>query len=183
MNIDQQTWLEDVEITPSPNFNERPDQGDVSLLVIHNISLPPKQYGGGYIQKFFQNELPVDDDPYFKEITDLEVSAHFLIERDGVISQFVPLEKRAWHAGLSCFDGREGCNDFSVGIELEGCDEEPFTDQQYQSLSSLTKKIQSIYPAITQQRITGHSDIAPDRKTDPGPFFDWSRYLASLQRD
>jgi len=181
VNIDQQTWLDGVEIAPSPNCNERPDAEDVSLLVIHNISLPPGKYGGGYVQKFFQNHLPVADDPYFAEIGDLKVSAHFLIERDGVITQFVPLTQRAWHAGLSTFSCRENCNDFSVGIELEGCDEESFSDEQYRSLCVLTKKICSVFPAITSERIVGHSDIAPGRKTDPGPCFDWQRYLDGLK--
>ncbi|MFY0676173.1 MAG: 1,6-anhydro-N-acetylmuramyl-L-alanine amidase AmpD [Neptuniibacter sp.] len=180
MNIDQQTWLDGVEIVPSPNCNERPDTEDVSLLVIHNISLPPRKYGGGYVQKFFQNQLPVADDPYFAEISDLQVSAHFLIERDGAVTQFVPLTQRAWHAGISTFSCRENCNDFSVGIELEGCDEEPFSDEQYRSLCVLTEKIRSVYPAITSERIVGHSDIAPGRKTDPGPCFDWQRYLDGL---
>ena len=180
MNIDQQTWLDGVEIVPSPNCNERPDTEDVSLLVIHNISLPPGKYGGGYVQKFFQNRLPVADDPYFAEISDLKVSAHFLIERDGAVIQFVPLTQRAWHAGISTFSCRENCNDFSVGIELEGCDEEPFSDEQYRSLCDLTEKICSVYPAITSERIVGHSDIAPGRKTDPGPCFDWQRYLDGL---
>ncbi|MGI1669118.1 MAG: 1,6-anhydro-N-acetylmuramyl-L-alanine amidase AmpD [Neptuniibacter sp.] len=180
MNIDQQTWLDGVEIVPSPNCNERPDTEDVSLLVIHNISLPPRKYGGGYVQKFFQNRLPVADDPYFAEISDLQVSAHFLIERDGAVTQFVPLTQRAWHAGISTFSCRENCNDFSVGIELEGCDEEPFSDEQYRSLCVLTEKIRSVYPAITSERIVGHSDIAPGRKTDPGPCFDWQRYLDGL---
>lgn len=177
MNIDQQTWLDGVEIVPSPNCNERPDTEDVSLLVIHNISLPPGKYGGGYVQNFFQNRLPVVDDPYFAEISHLKVSAHFLIERNGAVTQFVPLTQRAWHAGMSTFNCRENCNDFSVGIELEGCDEEPFSDEQYRSLCVLTEKIRSVYPAITSERIVGHSDIAPGRKTDPGPCFDWQRYL------
>jgi len=180
VNIDQQTWLDGVEIVPSPNSNERPDAEDVSLLVIHNISLPPRKYGGGYVQKFFQNQLPVSDDPYFAEISGLQVSAHFLIERNGEVTQFVPMTQRAWHAGVSTFEGREHCNDFSVGIELEGCDEEPFTNEQYQSLCVLTEKIRSVYPAITAERIIGHSDIAPGRKTDPGPCFDWPRYLNGL---
>lgn len=180
MNIDQQTWLDGVEIVPSPNCNERPDAEDISLLVIHNISLPPRKYGGGYVQKFFQNQLPVADDPYFAEISTLQVSAHFLIERDGAVTQFVPLTQRAWHAGISTFSCRENCNDFSVGIELEGCDEEPFSDEQYRSLCVLTEKIRSVFPAITSERIVGHSDIAPGRKTDPGPCFDWQRYLDGL---
>jgi len=180
VKIEQQSWLKGVNVVPSPNCNERPDDKDVSLLVIHNISLPPGQYGGGYIQKFFQNCLPVAEDAYFCEICELQVSAHCLIERDGQVFQFVPLHKRAWHAGASVFQGRDNCNDFSIGIELEGCDDEPFTDLQYQSLAVLTQQIQALYPAINRDRIVGHSDIAPDRKTDPGPCFDWHRYLNSL---
>lgn len=173
-------WLDNVEVVPSPNCNLRPDS-EVSLLVIHNISLPPGQYGGGYIQKFFQNALPVSEDAYFQEIGHLEVSSHFLIERNGKVSQFVPLDKRAWHAGVSSFQGRGNCNDFSVGVELEGTDDEPYADEQYKALVDLTLEIQKIYPLITPQRITGHCDIAPDRKTDPGPAFDWKRYLNGLQ--
>ncbi|PIE25293.1 MAG: 1,6-anhydro-N-acetylmuramyl-L-alanine amidase AmpD [Neptuniibacter caesariensis] len=179
-NKAQQSWLTDVTVVPSPNCNARPDPQDISLLVIHNISLPPNQYGGGYVQKFFQNELPVADHPFFTEIKDLQVSAHFLIERDGAVTQFVPLQKRAWHAGVSCFEGRSGCNDFSIGIELEGSDREAFTDLQYSALIRLTRKIQQQCPGITHERITGHSDIAPGRKTDPGPYFDWDRYLSAL---
>ncbi|WP_286239676.1 1,6-anhydro-N-acetylmuramyl-L-alanine amidase AmpD [Neptuniibacter halophilus] len=182
MEIAAAQWLDGVEVVPSPNCNQRPEAEEVSLLVIHNISLPPGEYGGGYVQRFFQNQLPVEDHPYFAEIHQLQVSAHLLIERDGSVSQFVPLACRAWHAGVSCFDGREACNDFSIGIELEGCDTELFTDQQYAALVALTQQIQQLYPAITRQRITGHSDIAPGRKTDPGPCFDWQRYLDGLSK-
>ncbi len=180
MNIDQHSWLSEVKVVPSPNCNDRPNPSDIGLLVIHNISLPPKQYGGGFVQQFFQNKLPVSDHPYFSEICSLEVSAHFLIERLGQVTQFVPLEKRAWHAGVSEYCGRDNCNDFSVGIELEGCDDEPFTEEQYRALIGLTRQIQSLYPAITKSQIVGHSDIAPGRKTDPGPCFDWQLYLGGL---
>lgn len=173
-------WCHDVQHCPSPNFNARP-AGEVSLLVIHNISLPPAQFKTGKVQAFFQNQLDVTEHPYFAGIADLRVSAHFLIERDGEITQFVSCLDRAWHAGVSLFDGREGCNDFSLGIELEGTDEQPFTDTQYTALIELTRQLRRAYPAISLERICGHSDIAPGRKTDPGPFFDWSRFRAAVQ--
>ncbi len=173
-------WCHDVQHCPSPNFNARP-AGEVSLLVIHNISLPPAQFKTGKVQAFFQNLLDVTEHPYFAGIADLRVSAHFLIERDGEVTQFVSCLDRAWHAGVSVFDGREGCNDFSLGIELEGTDEQPFTDAQYSALIELTRQLRSAYPAITPQRMCGHSDIAPGRKTDPGPFFDWPRFRAAVQ--
>ena len=164
---------------PSPNFNERPD-GEISLLVIHNISLPPGQFATGKVQAFFQNRLDVTEHPYFEGIKALRVSAHFLIERDGQITQFVSCLDRAWHAGISSFEGREACNDFSLGIELEGTDDQPFTDAQYQALIALTRQLQQHYPQITPQRICGHSDVAPGRKTDPGPCFDWARFRREL---
>ncbi|MBH4189601.1 1,6-anhydro-N-acetylmuramyl-L-alanine amidase AmpD [Pseudomonas aeruginosa] len=165
---------------PSPNFNLRPQGDAVSLLVIHNISLPPGQFGTGKVQAFFQNRLDPNEHPYFEEIRHLTVSAHFLIERDGAITQFVSCHDRAWHAGVSCFDGREACNDFSLGIELEGTDTEPYTDAQYTALAGLTRLLRAAFPAITPERIQGHCDIAPERKTDPGEAFDWSRYRAGL---
>ncbi|WP_320820108.1 1,6-anhydro-N-acetylmuramyl-L-alanine amidase AmpD [Thalassolituus sp.] len=165
---------------PSPNFGVRPCS-NISLLVIHNISLPPEQYGGGYVQCFFQNALPVDQHPYFAEIAELKVSSHFLIERTGKLVQFVNLNDRAWHAGQSSFEGRDNCNDYSIGIELEGSDETPYTDVQYKVLADLTKAVQREYPAITIDRITGHEHIAPGRKTDPGPAFDWLRYRGDVR--
>lgn len=175
-------WCHGVQICPSPNFNERP-AGEVSLLVIHNISLPPAQFATGKVQEFFQNRLDVTEHPYFAGIADLRVSAHFLIERDGKVTQFVSCLARAWHAGVSVFEGRETCNDFSVGIELEGTDDLPFTDEQYRALTALTRQLQQRFPAITDQRICGHSDIAPGRKTDPGSAFDWARYRAALAKE
>ena len=163
----------------SPNCNERPSD-EISLLVIHNISLPPGQFDTQAVERFFCNELDCSEHPYYQEIEGLEVSAHLLIERTGRVVQFVPFHKRAWHAGQSSFDGREQCNDFSIGIELEGTDDQPFTDQQYQQLANITQQLMSAYPLITSERITGHSDIAPGRKTDPGPCFDWDRYLNAL---
>lgn len=172
-------WCEGIAHCPSPNFNARPD-GEISLLVIHNISLPPGQFGGGKVQAFFQNRLQTDEHPFFQEIAELRVSAHFLIERDGAVTQFVSCLDRAWHAGVSQFAGREGCNDFSLGIELEGTDDQAFTEVQYQLLISLTRALQVAYPGISSARICGHSDIAPQRKTDPGPFFDWPRLMSAL---
>lgn len=172
-------WCDAVRHCPSPNFNARP-AGEVSLLVIHNISLPPAQFGTGKVQVFFQNGLDPNEHPYFAEIAALRVSAHFFIERDGKVTQFVSCNERAWHAGVSSFAGRENCNDFSLGIELEGTDELPFTDAQYDALVALIGVLRKAYPALTPERICGHSDIAPARKTDPGPAFDWSRLRAAL---
>ncbi len=173
-------WLENVEIVESPNCEERPPGSEVDLLVIHNISLPPGIYGGEYVEQLFQNCLDPGEHPYFAEIADNPVSSHLYIKRTGRVIQFVPLANRAWHAGASEWKGRENCNDFSIGIELEGCDDQEFTGDQYEALVTLTKDIQSIYPAITKDRIVGHSDIAPGRKTDPGPCFDWQRFLAEI---
>ncbi|MGQ9967385.1 1,6-anhydro-N-acetylmuramyl-L-alanine amidase AmpD [Pseudomonas aeruginosa] len=174
------SWVRGVRHCPSPNFNLRPQGDAVSLLVIHNISLPPGQFGTGKVQAFFQNRLDPNEHPYFEDIRHLTVSAHFLIERDGAITQFVSCHDRAWHAGVSCFDGREACNDFSLGIELEGTDTEPYTDAQYTALAGLTRLLRAAFPGITPERIQGHCDIAPERKTDPGEAFDWSRYRAGL---
>ncbi|WP_213875322.1 1,6-anhydro-N-acetylmuramyl-L-alanine amidase AmpD [Pseudomonas sp. dw_358] len=172
-------WFHGIRHCPSANCNERPD-GEISLLVIHNITLPPGQFGTGKVQAFFQNRLDTSEHPFFAEIADLRVSAHFLIERDGAVTQFVSCLGRAWHAGVSNFEGRETCNDFSLGIELEGTDDQPFADAQYVALVDLTRQLQAAWPAITVQRITGHSNIAPGRKTDPGPYFDWPRYRQAL---
>ncbi|WP_137818206.1 1,6-anhydro-N-acetylmuramyl-L-alanine amidase AmpD [Pseudomonas sp. 2FG] len=172
-------WCEGVRRCPSPNCNDRP-QGEISLLVIHNISLPPGQFGTGKVQELFQNRLTADEHSYFAGIAALQVSAHFLIERDGAVTQFVSCLERAWHAGISRFEGRENCNDFSLGIELEGTDELPFTEAQYAALVELSRVLRNAYPAITLERICGHSDIAPGRKTDPGPAFDWLRLRAAL---
>jgi N-acetyl-anhydromuramoyl-L-alanine amidase len=164
-------WYREARLCPSPNHNERPPGTEVSLLVIHNISLPPGQFGTGCVQAFFQNCLDHSAHPFFAEIAELKVAAHFLIERDGVVTQFVSCEQRAWHAGVSSFEGRE----------LEGTDDLAYTDAQYRALGRLTRALQRAYPAITAERIQGHSDIAPGRKTDPGPAFDWPRLHAELQ--
>ena len=172
-------WCQGVRHCPSPNFNQRP-AGEISLLVIHNISLPPGQFGTGKVQQFFQNCLQCHEHPFFEEIAELQVSAHFLIERDGAITQFVSCLDRAWHAGISWFEGRDNCNDFSLGVELEGTDDLPYTDAQYARLAELTRQLLDAYPALSTQRIRGHCDIAPGRKTDPGPAFDWPRLRAAL---
>lgn len=161
---------------PSPHFSQRPDQEDISLLVIHYISLPPEEFGGNFIDLFFQGKLDPTAHPYFEEIKDLRVSAHCLINRKGKITQYVNFNDMAWHAGVSCFEGREKCNEYSIGIELEGSNNQPFTQAQYQSLANLTKAIQQSYPQITDERITGHCHIAPERKIDPGQYFDWAYY-------
>lgn len=165
---------------PSPNRNARPDGCDISLLVIHNISLPPGKFGGAWIEDLFLNRLDHDAHPYFDTLRGLEVSAHFLIRRDGSLLQFVPVGERAWHAGRSSFGGCENCNDYSIGIELEGTDDRPFTAKQYRRLVALSVLLLRACPGITPARIVGHSDIAPGRKTDPGPCFDWPRYRAAL---
>lgn len=172
--------LENVRQLPSPNCSERPDGTEVSLLVIHNISLPPGEYGSRCVDKLFCNSLDPQAHPYFAEIAHLRVSAHLLIERDGSITQYVPFDLKAWHAGKSCFSGRENCNDYSIGIELEGTDHEAFTAAQYEQLNRITHWLRQRFPLITPDRIVGHSDIAPGRKTDPGPFFDWTRYRSGV---
>jgi AmpD protein len=180
MQIDPATHLiQGVEYIPSPNMDDRPEGADINLLVIHSISLPPGEFGGNSIAQLFTNTLQPDAHPYFREIHQLAVSAHVLIKRDGTVIQFVPFDKRAWHAGESCYQGKQRCNDFSIGIELEGTDTDPFENSQYETLVELVQALCSSYPSITLQRIAGHSDIAPGRKTDPGSGFDWNR-LSSL---
>ena len=165
----------------SPNCDERADEADITLLVVHGISLPPGRFGGAYIDQLFTNKLEPDEDPYFAEIHELRVSSHLLIRRDGEVVQYVPFDQRAWHAGVSEFSGRERCNDYSIGIELEGTDDTPYEPIQYQRLAEVSREIMLEYPHITKERIVGHCDIAPGRKTDPGPVFDWSHYFDLLQ--
>lgn len=165
---------------PSPNWDERPVGTRVDLLVIHGVSLPPGEFGGPWIDALFQNRLDPQAHPYFGPIAGLKVSSHLLIRRDGELIQYVDLTKRAWHAGVSSFQGRERCNDFSIGIELEGTDDLPYASSQYQVLAEVSRAILTRFPAITLDRIVGHSDIAPGRKTDPGPAFDWERYRRLL---
>jgi len=172
-------WLNTARRVASPNHDLRPPGGEIDLLVVHGISLPPRQYGGPEIEAFFCNSLVPDGHPYFAGIAGVQVSAHLLIRRDGELVQFVALDERAWHAGESCFDGRERCNDFSIGIELEGCDDEAYETAQYERLVELCIVLMAAYPGITPERIVGHCDIAPGRKTDPGQAFDW-RYFRRL---
>lgn len=172
--------LEQAEWVPSPNFGLRPSNIDISLIVVHNISLPPGKFGGGYIESFFQNGLCPDDDPYFESIASLQVSSHLLIDRHGAITQFVNFNDRAWHAGVSSYGGRSDCNDFSIGIELEGTDTLPYTPSQYDSLAMVVQALRVAYPSIGDTALTGHEHIAPGRKTDPGPAFDWELLLALL---
>lgn len=177
MKLSRGGWLSGVRQIASPNCDARPPGVAVELLVIHNISLPPKQFGGDEIVRLFTNTLDVGSHPFFSQLRGLKVSAHFLIRRDGEIIQFVACGKRAWHAGVSCWQGRTGCNDFSIGIELEGSDEETFEGRQYAALVRLTRLLKRAYPI---RAIVGHADIAPERKTDPGPYFDWKRYIKAL---
>ena len=180
--VDEKGWLLPARHSLSPNHNARDPEIDISLLVIHNISLPPGEFGTGCVEDFFCNRLDHSSHSFFEEIRDLRVSAHFLIDRDGQVTQFVPTIARAWHAGISSFEGREACNDFSIGIELEGTDDQPYTDQQYTTLQAVTEALMRRHKQITPDRITGHSDIAPERKTDPGPSFEWSRYRQGLNQ-
>ncbi len=173
-------WIEQARFSPSANFGPRPQDCDIDLLVIHNISLPPGQYEGNCIEQFFTNCLDWKEHEYFSRIEGVQVSAHLLIRRSGELIQFVSLEDRAWHAGKSCIGARQECNDFSIGIELEGTDNDPYTDEQYRVLQGATEALLREYPKMTAKGIVGHSDIAPGRKTDPGPSFDWFRYRNSL---
>jgi AmpD protein len=167
--------VEGVRQVLSPHHDARPDGVVPDLLVIHNISLPPAEFGGPWIEKLFNGHLPPDAHPYFATIQGARVSAHLLVRRNGEIVQFVPFHRRAWHAGASQYEGRSTCNDFSIGIEIEGTDEIFFEDVQYDVTRQLIQALLEAYPALSPTRITGHSDIAPGRKTDPGPAFDWSR--------
>ena len=172
--------LQDINFLESPNFNDRPLDEDISLLVIHSISLPPKKYDTDHIERFFLNELDFSSHNFYKNIDGMKVSAHVLIKRNGEIIQFVPFNKRAWHAGVSSYKGKNDCNDFSIGIELEGSDDDIFEDIQYEQLSLITSLLITEYDLITKDNIKGHSDIAPERKTDPGVLFDWDRYLTNV---
>jgi AmpD protein len=166
-------WLDEAIRTPSPNCDERPEGADISLIVVHCISLPPGEFGGPWIDRLFTNALPADEHPYFQSIRALRVSAHALVRRDGEIVQYVPFHRRAWHAGVSSFMGRERCNDFSIGVELEGAETVPYAGIQYRRLAETIAALWAHYPGLSQGAIVGHSDIAPGRKTDPGPSFDW----------
>lgn len=163
---------------PSPNHNARPAGEMINLIVVHCISLPPGEFAPETVESFFCNELPADAHPYFAEIAEMEVSSHLYIGRAGQIIQFVPFDRRAWHAGQSCFNGRGGCNDFSIGIELAGADEVAYTEEQYATLIQVIQSLHHAYPETESNPVMGHSDIAPGRKTDPGPAFDWAKLEA-----
>ena len=179
LQLDDSGWVIDARRIASPNHDARPSGEAVRLLVIHAISLPPNRFGGHWIEDLFLNRLDPQADAYFASIHQLRVSAHFLIRRDGELLQFVSCNERAWHAGVSTWAGRERCNDFSIGVELEGCDEQAFEDVQYDTLNRLSRVLHVAYPIID---VVGHSDIAPGRKTDPGPFFTWSKVDAPCVR-
>ncbi len=168
--------------TASPHCDDRPAEEIINMIVVHGISLPPSEFGNAYVEAFFRGELNSAAHPYFATIAHLKVSAHLLIKRTGELLQFVPFSARAWHAGQSYFQGRKGCNDFSIGIELEGTDELPYERIQYEKLAQVIKWLQQAYPAITRERVVGHSDIAPGRKTDPGSHFDWCYLDCLLER-
>jgi AmpD protein len=174
MKANAHGWLSGVQRIASPNHDARPVHTPITLLVIHSISLPPNEFGGPAIRQFFTNTLDCTTHPYYERLAGMKVSAHFLVRRDGGIIQFVACNRRAWHAGLSVWQGRSRCNDFSIGIELEGSDYVPFAEEQYLALARLTRHLKRSYPI---RSIVGHSDIAPERKSDPGPFFEWERYL------
>jgi AmpD protein len=176
---DPDGWLDGVRRVESPNQDDRPADIEISLLVLHSISLPPGEYGGDAIERFFTNRLDAQAHPYFRQIVDVRVSAHFLIRRDGQLVQFVPVLKRAWHAGVSSWRGRSACNDFSVGVELEGTDDSAFDEAQYRSLEQLVRRLRQALPL---RDIAAHSDVAPGRKTDPGAGFAWARLLARLSQ-
>lgn len=180
MRVKSDHWLARVRRVPSPNNDPRPAHCRISLLVIHGISLPPGRFGTGLIEDLFLNRLDCGSDPALADLQGVRVSAHLLIDRRGRVVQFVPFDRRAWHAGVSNWCGRHGCNDFSIGIELEGEDGRAYTQRQYRKLSKVTSALLARYPALAREAIVGHQEIAPGRKTDPGPAFDWRRYLASL---
>ena len=179
MKIGPDGLLPQARYIASPNCDERPPGAAITLVVLHSISLPPGQYGGDAIERLFTNRLDPAAHPYFRDIATLKLSSHFLVRRDGELLQFVPVQRRAWHAGASCWRGRSRCNDFSIGVELEGVDESAFEDIQYARLNELLRALRGSLPL---NDIAAHSDVAPDRKTDPGAHFDWARLLADLAR-
>ena len=182
MQIDKQSGLlVDVPYHCSPNQDARPDEHDIEGIVIHNISLPPGEFGSGWIDDLFLNQLDPAAHPYFATISALEVSSHVLIRRDGSVIQYVPFHQRAWHAGASNWDGKERCNDFTIGIELEGSDDQYFELEQYQQLARVVSSLCECYPNLNTQQIKGHSDFSPGRKTDPGPYFDWEKLYTLLR--
>lgn len=178
MKLKRNGWFSGVRRKVSPNHDARPPGMPVNMLVIHSISLPPDEFSGNGVEQFFTNQLDTAAHPYFAQLKDVKVSAHFFIRRDGGIIQFVSCDQRGWHAGVSAWQGRTHCNDFSIGIELEGSDTVPYTEPQYLALVRLTRRIKRAYPI---RDIVGHVDIAPARKTDPGPHFEWARYRNLLK--
>lgn len=171
------------EQCPSPNQDDRPDGCEPDLIIIHSISLPPGKFGGPYVEQLFTNRLDWDEHPHFAEIRDMKVSSHLFVRRGGGLIQFVPFSRRAWHAGASCYRDRQDCNDFSIGIELEGEDETPYADPQYNTLIGVISALQTTYTSLCARRIAGHCDVSPDRKSDPGPAFDWLRLYDGLCKD
>lgn len=179
--IDRDTGLlRTARQVPSPNCDDRPEGVLADLIIVHGISLPPGQYGGPWIDRLFTNTLPPAEHPYFLDIAGRRLSSHLLIRRDGECVQYVPFHRRAWHAGVSSYEGRERCNDFSIGIELEGTDDTAYEPEQYRELSRIIVQLCEAYPSLSRERVAGHSDVAPGRKTDPGAMFDWHRLRALL---
>ena len=173
-------WLLEARRVLSPNCDDRPAGCDIDAIIIHGISLPPNKYGGPYIDQLFTNTLDPNEHPYFAEINHLRVSSHLMIDRQGFVSQYVAFDRRAWHAGESCLEGRNACNNFSIGIELEGRDDEDYEDVQYNIAAAVIKSLREYYPAINKERIVGHADVAPGRKTDPGQAFKWDYFYSLL---
>ncbi len=174
--------IDGIHFVESPNCDDRPDGTDIDTLVLHGISLPPGDYGGDGVERLFTNSLDPAAHPYYAEIAGLEVSAHLFVRRDGDVQQFVPFGRRAWHAGMSSLHGRTRCNDFSIGIELEGSDDEAYDDRQYETLCGLVRLLMATYPRLSARNIVAHSDISPGRKTDPGPAFDWLRLYDGVRK-
>jgi N-acetyl-anhydromuramoyl-L-alanine amidase len=175
LRIDLDGLMRGARQVASPNYDSRPPGVEADLIVVHGISLPPGEFGGPWIDRLFSNTLPPDVHPYFAEVGPLRVSSHVVIERDGAVTQYVRFTERAWHAGKSSYEGREACNDFSVGVELEGTDTLPYEAAQYTALAQVVAALCTAYPRLSPDRLVGHSDISPGRKTDPGPAFDWPR--------
>ncbi len=178
--IDGGQWLTAALVRPSPNCNDRPREDDIGLVVIHGITVPPGRFGTGLVEALFLNTLDLTLHPALADLEGVRVSAHLFIDRGGVATQFVPFHRRAWHAGVSSFGGRENCNDFAIGIELEGTDDSPYEDAQYERLTGVLEALFLRYPQLSPSRVVGHAEVAPGRKTDPGPVFDWQRLMAAI---
>lgn len=178
--IDGGQWLTGALVRPSPNCNDRPREDDIGLVVIHGITVPPGRFGTGLVEALFLNTLDLTLHPALADLEGVRVSAHLFIDRGGVATQFVPFHRRAWHAGVSSFGGRENCNDFAIGIELEGTDDSPYEDAQYERLTGVLQALFLRYPELSPSRVVGHAEVASGRKTDPGPAFDWQRLMAAI---